>query len=92
MRAAASRRLAGRAVVGTAGVTALPADASFDAVVSLLMLHHVIEWQRALAEIARVLRTGGVLLGYDLLETPAARLVHRLAGRLAAPARDKQPI
>lgn len=40
-----------------ADLTALPFDdASFDAVTSYLMLHHVIAWQEALAEAARVLR------------------------------------
>jgi len=79
--AVATQRLAGRAAVATADVTPLPrADASLDAVVSLLMLHHVIERERALAEIARVLRPGGVLIGYDLLDTAAARLLHRLDG------------
>ena len=53
-------------------------DASFDAGLSLLMLHHVIEWEQALAEIARVLRAGGQVIGYDLLDTRAARLLHRL--------------
>jgi SAM-dependent methyltransferase len=68
---AASRRLAGfatRADVRRADATALPfPDASFDGVVTFLMLHHVIDWEGALAEIARVLRPGGVLVGYDLV-------------------------
>jgi ubiquinone/menaquinone biosynthesis C-methylase UbiE len=41
-------------------------DASFDAVVSLLRLHHVGNWRVALGEAFRVLRPGGRLLGYDL--------------------------
>lgn len=57
-----------RATVRRADATALPfPDASFDAVVTFLMLHHVIDWERALAEITRVLRPGGVLAGYDLV-------------------------
>lgn len=64
-----------------ADVTALPFDdASFDAVTSYLMLHHVIAWQEALAEAARVLRPGGRFIGYDLTDTRAARLVHRADG------------
>jgi ubiquinone/menaquinone biosynthesis C-methylase UbiE len=82
MRAAATQRLArygDRARVQPADATDLPfEDASFDAVVSFIMLHHVIDWERALAEIARVLRPGGVLAGYDLVESPASRLTHRL--------------
>ncbi len=44
------------------------------------MLHHVIAWREALSEVARVLRPGGVFLGYDLTDTRAARLTHRLDG------------
>ncbi len=52
-------------------------DASFDVLVSFLMLHHVLDWPRALAEARRVLRPGGVLVGYDLEDTWLTRLVHR---------------
>lgn len=69
------------AIVEQADVTALHYDdASFDAVTSYLMLHHVIAWREALLEVARVLRPGGLLLGYDLTNTRAARLTHRLDG------------
>lgn len=82
MRAAASRRLTGygdRVEVRDADATQLPFDdARFDAVVSFIMLHHVIDWETALAEIARVLRPGGVLVGYDLVESPMSKLTHRL--------------
>ena len=83
MVAAARRRLAqrGNVTVQPADVTALPfGDASFNAVTSYLMLHHVIAWREALGEIGRVLRPGGVFLGYDLANTRAARLTHRLDG------------
>jgi SAM-dependent methyltransferase len=76
----ATRRLAGLApvTVQQADVTALPFDdRSFDVVSSYLMLHHVIEWRAALDEAARVLRPGGVFVGYDLTDTVVARLVHR---------------
>jgi ubiquinone/menaquinone biosynthesis C-methylase UbiE len=64
-----------------ADVTALPfAGASFDVVTSYLMLHHVITWQDALAEAARVLRPGGRFIGYDLTDTRMARLVHQVDG------------
>ena len=82
MRAAATQRLApygDRARVRAADATTLPfEDASFDAVVTFIMLHHVIDWEQALAEIARVLRPGGILAGYDLVESTASRLTHRL--------------
>ena len=81
MVAAADRRLgpypAARAV--PADATALPfADDTYDSVVSCLMLHHVIDWEAAVGEIARVLRPGGVFVGYDLVRTPAATWLHRL--------------
>ena len=72
-----------------ADVTALPFAAdSFDVVTSYLMLHHVIDWREALAEVARVAVPGGTILGYDLTDTRLARLVHRVDGsphRILAP-------
>jgi ubiquinone/menaquinone biosynthesis C-methylase UbiE len=74
----------------TADATALPfPDSSFDAVISCLMLHHIIDWERAIAEVARVLRPGGTFVGYDLVRTPLASLFHRLdrsPHRLVVPA------
>ena len=76
--------------VETADVTALPfPDDRFDAVTSYLMLHHVINWNDALAEVARVLKPGGVFIGYDLTNTRLARIVHKVDGsphRIIAPA------
>jgi ubiquinone/menaquinone biosynthesis C-methylase UbiE len=70
-----------RATVRQADATALPFEGdSFDAVLSVLMLHHVVDWERALAEAARVLRPGGVVVGADLLSSFPARLLHRLEG------------
>jgi ubiquinone/menaquinone biosynthesis C-methylase UbiE len=81
---AARERLApfaDRVAAQRADATALPFEAgSFDRVLSFIMLHHVIQWERAIAEAVRVLRPGGFLLGYDLLATGPARLVHRLDG------------
>jgi SAM-dependent methyltransferase len=63
--------------VTEADTTALPfEDDRFDAVVSLLMLHHVIDWRDALDEVARVVRPGGTLVGYDLTNRLTARAVH----------------
>ena len=79
MVSTARARLAGRpnVIVEQADVTGLPfEDSTFDVVTSYLMLHHVIDWQAALAEAGRVLRPGGTLLGYDLAYTPVARLIH----------------
>jgi SAM-dependent methyltransferase len=91
MVTAAQRRFTGAPAVTVrrADATALPfADGSFDVVVSYLMLHHVIAWQRALAEVSRVLRPGGHFIGYDLVATPLTKAVHwadrsphRLIGR-----------
>jgi ubiquinone/menaquinone biosynthesis C-methylase UbiE len=81
-RAAATRLQAfPNASARTGDATALPfPDDSFDSVVSCLMLHHIIDWERAVAEVARVLRPGGTFVGYDLVRTPLASLFHRLDG------------
>jgi SAM-dependent methyltransferase len=54
--------------VEQADATALEyADGSFDLVVAVLVWHHVGAWEKATAEVARVLRPGGRLLLADLL-------------------------
>lgn len=66
-----------RARVAEADSTRLPFDADhFDAAVSLLMLHHVIDWEAAVRELARVVRPGGRVVGYDLVASRGARLLH----------------
>jgi ubiquinone/menaquinone biosynthesis C-methylase UbiE len=83
MERSASQRLRGMSNVSVerADVTGLPFEsASFDVVTSYLMLHHVIDWEKAVGEVARTLRQGGLLVGYDLTDTALARLVHRLDG------------
>jgi len=83
MAQAAATRLGGfgGASVKTADASAMPfPDDSFDSVVSCLMLHHIIDWEGAVAEVARVLRPGGIFVGYDLTRTPLAGLFHRLDG------------
>jgi len=66
-----------RVSVERADATELPfEDGRFDLVLSAAMLHHVVAWEKALAEAVRVLRPGGHLIGYDLLDTAPARLLH----------------
>lgn len=70
-----------RAAVQQADTTALPfEDDRFDLVLSFAMLHHVVAWEKALGEVARVLRPGGHLAGYDLLDWPFFGLLHRHEG------------
>ena len=75
--------------VRKADVTALPFEPqSIDMVTSYLMLHHVISWEDALAEVSRVLKPGGVFIGYDLTDSRLARWIHTVDGsahRLIAP-------
>jgi len=67
--------------VRQADATQLPFDnASFDTVVSFIMLHHVIDWEAAIADAIRVLRPGGRLIGYDLLANRPMELLHRAEG------------
>jgi ubiquinone/menaquinone biosynthesis C-methylase UbiE/DNA-binding transcriptional ArsR family regulator len=70
MLQAARRRLRAHANVELrrGSLEALPLDdASLDAAVCVLVLHHLPEPERALAEAARVLRPGGRLLVVDML-------------------------
>ena len=74
-------RLAGSNVRVIAGdVTRLPfPDSRFSSAACLTMLHHIPSpalQDAALAELARVLRPGGLLTGSDGLDTPARREVH----------------
>ena len=71
-------RFGGRAVARQADATALPFDAeSFDTVLSWVMLHHTVDWEKALAEAVRVARPGGRVVGYDLLSSRPLRVLHR---------------
>ncbi|TFV66513.1 UNVERIFIED_ORG: class I SAM-dependent methyltransferase [Bacillus sp. AZ43] len=51
---------------------------TFDAVLSFLMLHHVIDWEQTITEVGRVLRPGGQFVGYDLTDSRAASWLHRV--------------
>ena len=75
-----------RASVQEADATALPfGDERFDAVVSYLMLHHVGAWEQALAEAARVLKPGALLLVADFLDNRVLRAGERMAGSEVRP-------
>lgn len=81
LAAALASRLAGTNVtVVRADATALPfPDGAFSAATSFTMLHHVPtpELQdRLLAELRRVLRPGGIVIGVDSLDRPAWRELH----------------
>lgn len=84
MVSATARRLAGfgpRASARVGDATALPFDdGSFDVVVSNLMLHHIGNWEAAVAEAMRVLRPGGRFVGYDLHNTVVSRAIHHADG------------
>ena len=63
---AAAGRWASRLTFQVADVTALPqSDSGVDVVVSTLSMHEWPDRRRAVAELRRVLRPGGVLLVYD---------------------------
>ena len=70
MLAAARRRLEGmdNVELRPGELEALPiADAELDAAVCFLVLHHVVEPARALAEVSRVLKPGGRVLIVDMM-------------------------
>jgi len=54
-------------------------DATYDAVFDFAIVHHVPAWRGALAEIARVLKPGGVFYGEEVLR---ALILHPLWRRL----------
>ena len=73
-------RFGSRALVQSGDAACLEFDdASFDAVVSMIMLHHVGNLRAALAECARILRPGGLMIGYDLTRAGPAAWLHRNA-------------
>jgi SAM-dependent methyltransferase len=71
-----ARRRGGRAAYARASATGLPLPAgSFDAVVACLVLEHLDDLDRALDEVARVLRPGGrfvMFVNHPLFQTPGS--------------------
>lgn len=83
MVALASSRLAGRPGVSVEQQDAIALTFEsefFDTVISCLMLHHVVQWEAAIAELARVLRPGGRVVGYDLVRTTINLAIHKVDG------------
>ena len=81
LAASLSRRLGGSALKVVRGdAKALPfRDGTLRTVLSFTMLHHVpsiAQQDRLLAEVARVLAPGGVLIGVDSLDSPEFRALH----------------
>lgn len=74
IRVAASR--GGRATYARAAAGGLPVGSgSIDAVVACLVFEHIVDFDKALAEVARVLRPGGLFLwflNHPLLQTPGS--------------------
>ncbi len=87
LAAALGRRLVGTVAVVNGDAANLPFGARrFSAAVCFTMLHHVpsaVQQDQLFAEVRRVLRPGGQLIGVDSLETPAWRELH--AGDVCVP-------
>ncbi len=52
-------------------------DESFDAVFDFMSIHHIPEWQRAVLEIARVLRPGGRFFFEEVTSQALGHWVYR---------------
>ena len=81
---AAAEGVADRVEVESGDITKLPfADASFDAVISMTVLHNIPSREardQALRELVRVLKAGGRIALFDLLHTASYAEVLRGAG------------
>jgi ubiquinone/menaquinone biosynthesis C-methylase UbiE len=69
-----------RGAARQADATALPFDDdTFDVALSWIMLHHTVEWEKALSELMRVVHPGGHVVGYDLVSAGPLQRLHRAA-------------
>jgi ubiquinone/menaquinone biosynthesis C-methylase UbiE len=66
------------------------ADASYDAVISNSIIHHIPEPLQSLREMVRVLRPGGILFVRDLMRPPDLATLDSLVGQHAAGANPHQ--
>jgi len=64
--------------VGNAGAISAP-DGTYDAVFDFGIIHHIPEWRRALTEVRRVLKLGGLFYAEEVL---TRFIVHPIARRL----------
>lgn len=78
----ARRRLArygDRVKLWVGSATEIPApDASYDAVFDFGIVHHIPQWRRAVAEVARVLKPGGQFFFEEVLKNALDRPSYRL--------------
>lgn len=52
-------------------------DRTFDAVFDFGIIHHVVDWQKALAEVARVLKPGGLFFFEEVTKEALDRWIYR---------------
>jgi ubiquinone/menaquinone biosynthesis C-methylase UbiE len=73
-----SKDASGRMFLSAADATRIPfKDRSFDAVFGFGFLHHVPNWQKALVEVARVLKPGGIYYMEELYPAVYANFITR---------------
>ena len=83
-RRLAHRRDRARLWVGS-GASIAAADETYDVVFDFGIVHHIHDWRRAIAEVARVLKPGGRLYAEEILE----RFIRRTRWLLDHPRADR---